>query len=228
MSQATRIRTQIVDKDYLVATLEGLGHAVHEGHLEIRGFGGKRIRVEVKIRSDNPAYDIGFARVGEAFKPMADWKGLAKVDPDKLHRRVLRCYCYHAARGRLAQRGYAVVSEELDDELRIHLVLATAEQAKSASPGQGPGDPPVVEPDAPPPLPAVHIEACIEQDGHVRIRTQGLAEDERLKVMQDLLTVLGGQIEAASPGVPDRNPAGLGTAAKAKPLRPNAPDLMAG
>ena len=75
MSHFTRIKTQIVEKKYLPRALQDLNYAYEEGDVEIRGYGGNRIAVEIKIPTSNRGYDIGFRKSGDAYELVADWYG---------------------------------------------------------------------------------------------------------------------------------------------------------
>jgi hypothetical protein len=54
MSHFTRMQTQMVEKSYLMQALADLGSTCAEGHVEIRGFGSNRTRVEIKVTTKNP------------------------------------------------------------------------------------------------------------------------------------------------------------------------------
>jgi hypothetical protein len=123
MSHFTTVKTQMVEKEYLRGALEDLGYAVQEGEVDIRGFGGNRTRVELKIDSGSPGYDIGFRQAGQAYELVADWWGIHTVDRAQLVQQTTQRYAYRATMARLAEQGFSLAREEVDQANRIHLVL---------------------------------------------------------------------------------------------------------
>jgi hypothetical protein len=123
MSHFTCIKTQLVEKEYLVRALEDLGYVHEEGGVEIQGYGGNRTRVDLKIATKSPGYDIGFRRTGNAYEIVADWWGIRDIKQEQFLQRVTQRYAYHAARAKLEEQGFALVREELQEGERIHLVL---------------------------------------------------------------------------------------------------------
>jgi hypothetical protein len=75
MSHFTRIKTKIVEREFLLKALADLGHACQEGKQEIRGYSGNRTPVDIKIATKSAGFDIGFQKTGEAFELVADWWG---------------------------------------------------------------------------------------------------------------------------------------------------------
>lgn len=123
MSHFTHIKTRMVEKAHLLTALKDLGYAPVEGLVEIRGYLGERTRAEIKIATDNPEYDIGFRKAGDAFECVADWYGLKKFDRQGFLDRLMQRYAYHATRAKLEEQGFAIASEEVHKDGRIHLVL---------------------------------------------------------------------------------------------------------
>lgn len=123
MSHFTRITTQMVEKEYLKQALQDLGYTCEEGSLEIRGYGGQRTRVEIKIATTSPGYDIGFRQVGESYELVADWWGIRDINREQFLQQVTQRYAYHTARAKLEEQGFALVNEEVQEGQRLHLVL---------------------------------------------------------------------------------------------------------
>lgn len=116
MSQLTRIRTQMVEKEYLTKALEDLGHAWKEGSVRVGLFGP---RVDVKIRRRN----IGFRKAGKTYEMVTgDW-GFVGISRKKFLQQMTQRYAYHAARAKLEEQGFALAGEEVQEDGRIHLVL---------------------------------------------------------------------------------------------------------
>jgi hypothetical protein len=123
MSHFSAIKTRMVDKEYLKQALKALGYACEDGAVEIRGFGGKRTPVELKMPTRNPDYDIGFRKSGDAYELVADWYGIRDEKQGQFLERVTQRYAYCAARAKLEEQGFAVATEETEKDGRIRLVL---------------------------------------------------------------------------------------------------------
>lgn len=121
MSHFTRIKTRMVEQEYLTRALKDLGYACEEGDVKIRGFGGRRTQVQIRVKSRG--YDIGFRKVGGAYEVVADWWGVRGVKQKQFIQQVSQRYAYHATRAKLEEQGFTLVSEEVQDGDRIHLVL---------------------------------------------------------------------------------------------------------
>ncbi len=123
MSHFTRIKTQMVDKEYLKQALKDLGYAYEEGNVSIRGFAGQRTQVEIKVPTQSESYDIGFRKPKDAYEVIADWWGIRGINRQKFLQQVTQRYAYYAARAKLEEQGFALVNEEVQAGGRIHLVL---------------------------------------------------------------------------------------------------------
>ena len=78
MSHFVQIRTQIREREQLVAALRDLHHQFREGeNLQIRGYSGSRETAEVVVDTGSQ-YDIGFRRPGQQqeYECVADWWGV--------------------------------------------------------------------------------------------------------------------------------------------------------
>ena len=123
MSHFTSIKTQIVEKEYLKRSLDDLGHAYSEGNVQIRGYQGIQSNVEIKVPTNNSGYDIGFRKVSNAYEVVADWWGIRDINQQQFVQQVYQRYAYHAAKTKLEEQGFSLVSEEVQQGERIHLVL---------------------------------------------------------------------------------------------------------
>ena len=123
MSHFTRIKTRIVEKKYLKLALTDLGYGYQEGKVQIRGYGGNRTTVELKITTQNSGYDIGFQKSGNCYEVVADWWGIRDLKQDVFVQTVNQRYAYHVAKSKLEEQGFSLVSEEVEEKERIHLVL---------------------------------------------------------------------------------------------------------
>ncbi|HEX2980618.1 MAG TPA: DUF1257 domain-containing protein [Anaerolineaceae bacterium] len=123
MSHISRIKTKMVEKEYLLQALTDLGYQTEEGEESIRGFGGKQTPVEIRVPGKKIGYDIGFQRSGEAYDIVADWWGVIGVKQKEFTQQVSQRYAYHAAKAKLAAQGFNLVEEEVQETGEIHMVL---------------------------------------------------------------------------------------------------------
>jgi hypothetical protein len=121
MSHFTRVRTRMVERAHLLAALRDLGHEPQEGEVAARGFAGARAAVEVKIAVRGG--DIGFRRGAGGYEVVADWWGIRGVKQKEFIAQLTQRYAYHAARAKLQEQGFTLVTEEKQPDGRIHLVL---------------------------------------------------------------------------------------------------------
>ena len=54
---------------------------------------------------------------------VADWWGVRGVNKTTFLQEITRRYAYHAAREKLEAQGFSLVSEEVQEDEQIHLVL---------------------------------------------------------------------------------------------------------
>jgi hypothetical protein len=123
MSHFTTIKTQIVAQEPLKKALADLGLACEEGAVEIRGYGGNRTRVDIRVPTSNAGYDLGFRKQGETYELIADWWGIKDLKQDTFLQRLTQRYAYHVAKEQLAAQDFTVVEEEVQADNTIHLVV---------------------------------------------------------------------------------------------------------
>ena len=123
MSHFTRIKTKMIEKAYLIKALKDLGHDCQVGNLEIRGYGGNRTRVEIKIPTKDQGYDIGFLKSGKSYEIIADWWGIKDINQIQFQQQVTQRYAYNAALDKLEEQGFCLVVEEQQEGERIHIKL---------------------------------------------------------------------------------------------------------
>ena len=123
MSHFVRIRTQIREREHLVAALRDLHDEYQEGeNLIVRGYAGDRERAEVVVNT-GCKYDIGFQRKAEVYDAVADWDyGVARNSPLRIDDRpftkegfiqqVNRQYAYNVIREQAQEQNLIVEEEE--------------------------------------------------------------------------------------------------------------------
>lgn len=123
MSHFSRIRTQMVVKDYIFRALADLGFSYEEGEdLEVRGFGGQKMKVEIKVPL-KLSYDLGLRRQGDNYEIVADWFGVRGVKQKEFTQQLNQRYAYHAARAKLEKQGFNLVEEKVEETGQIRLTL---------------------------------------------------------------------------------------------------------
>jgi len=123
MSHFTTIKTQIVNKIYLKKALDDLQMHYQEGNVEIRGYGGQKTRVEIRVPTSNPQYDLGFRKQKETYELVADWWGIKDINQQEFVQRLSQRYAYHVAKEQLEQQDFTVVEEEVLEDQTIHLTV---------------------------------------------------------------------------------------------------------
>ncbi len=123
MSHFTTIQTKLVEKEFLKKALTDLELAYQEGEVDIRGYNGQTARVEIKVPTKNPGYDMGFRKQGGAYDLVADWYGIKDVNQEQLVQNLNQRYAYHAAREQLEQQDFTIVEEEVLADRTIHITV---------------------------------------------------------------------------------------------------------
>ncbi|MEI6046705.1 MAG: DUF1257 domain-containing protein [Chloroflexota bacterium] len=123
MSHFTRIKTKMVEKEFLLNALKDLGHPYQEDGSEVRGYGGRKTPAEIKIATSNPDYSIGFQKSGDSYEIIADWYGIRGLKQHQFVERLNQRYAYHATRARLEEQGFTLVEEENQKDGQIHLLV---------------------------------------------------------------------------------------------------------
>jgi hypothetical protein len=123
MSHFTRLKTKMVEKDYLLGALKDLGYPYTEGGSEVSGYGGRRAQAQIVVKTQNPGYDIGFEKRGDSYEVVADWYGLRNINQQQFIEKLTQRYAYHATRAKLEEQGFTLVEEENQKDGRIHLLV---------------------------------------------------------------------------------------------------------
>ena len=121
MSHFTRLRTQIVEREFLLKALEDLGFSYETGDLKVRGLAGDSARAEIKIKV-KLGREVGFRKAGNSYELVADAWGLGSSLKD-LTDKLTQRYAYHTAVAKLEAQGFSLVNEENAQDGQIHLTL---------------------------------------------------------------------------------------------------------
>ncbi len=122
MSHFSTIRTQMIDKDFLLMAIKDLGFTYEEGQQEVRAFGGQKNPVDIRVKLPL-SFDIGLRKKGESYEIVADWFGVRGISQKDFTQRLMQRYAYHAARAKLEQQGFNMVEEKVEETGQIRIVL---------------------------------------------------------------------------------------------------------
>ena len=107
MSHFLRIRTQLREREHLVAALRDLHHQYQEGeNLLVRGYRGNQERAEVVVNTGSQ-YDIGFQHKADCYEVVADWWGVEGNSPirrEAFIQQVSRQYAYNVIRDHMREQ----------------------------------------------------------------------------------------------------------------------------
>jgi len=123
VSHFTKVKTQMVEKQYLLDALKDLQYQYEDGDVEISGWRGAKQRAEVKVRTSNAGYDIGFRKNGNCYEMIADWWGIQGISKNSFAEQLNQRYAYHATRAKLESQGFTLVNEDSEKDGQIRLVL---------------------------------------------------------------------------------------------------------
>jgi hypothetical protein len=125
MSHFSRLKTQMVEKAFLLKALADLGYEYEEGEVQVIGFQGEQTPVEIRLPLRH-SFDIGFRMVRDRYEIVADWWGVTGIKQKDFTNALMQRYAYHAALAKLEQQGFTLVNEETGDKGQIRLVMRRA------------------------------------------------------------------------------------------------------
>ncbi len=123
MSHFTRIRTRLKEKAFIIAALQQMGYKVTDHPCEVRGFGRQKVQVEFKFRPSLTSYEIGFQNTPNGYEIVTDWFGVRGIKQQAFVQRLTQLYAYQATVSQLAEQGFTLAEERVDEAGRIHLSL---------------------------------------------------------------------------------------------------------
>ena len=120
MSHISRIKTKIVEKEYLLAALKELGYQIEEIST-VSGFGAASTKVDLKVRL-RLSSDIGFVKHGDSYDIVADWFSVHGESAKNFTNKVMQQYAYQATRAKLEEQGFTLV-QQTNEKGKIQMVL---------------------------------------------------------------------------------------------------------
>lgn len=121
MSHFTRVQTKIMELKYLRQALDDLHYDYAEGALKVRGFNDQDTAVDLLVKT--AGYSIGFCKGPQGYQIVADWWGVKGIKKRTFIDAVTRRYAYHATLAKLADQGFDLVSEEVQEDQQVRLVM---------------------------------------------------------------------------------------------------------
>jgi hypothetical protein len=125
MSHFSTVKTELRDRDALLAALGDLGHDPRQGSLSVRGYRGQTQTAELAVAQANGA-DIGF-RLNEAtgsYELVTDldlWQ--QPVPVERFLARLSQRYALRSVLAASAEEGFALASQTQNDDGTIELVV---------------------------------------------------------------------------------------------------------
>ena len=123
MSHFSRIKTKMVEADYITQALDDLGYEWESGEVLVHGFAGARRKANIRVKMAALSAEIGFIQTPQGYDLVADWAMVRGINRDKFTNQVMQRYAYHAARAQLEKQGFNLVSEETQADGQVRLVL---------------------------------------------------------------------------------------------------------
>jgi hypothetical protein len=129
MSHFSRLKTHMIEKEFLLKALLDLGYEYEEGDVKVTGFQNDETPVEIRVPLRN-SYDIGFRKAHNSqgqeqghYEIVADWWGVTGIQQKEFTNALMQRYAYHATLAKLEQQGFSLVNEESGDKGQIRLVM---------------------------------------------------------------------------------------------------------
>lgn len=129
MSHFTRVKTKINDLVRLKQVLKELDYdfleAGNNSSLVIKGWDKLTQNVQLEIKT-GCSYSVGIILNENNFEFVADWWGLETytgITQEDFINKITRKYAYDTVMDKIKEKGYSVVTEEIDDKQNIRILL---------------------------------------------------------------------------------------------------------
>ena len=123
MSHFSRVKTKMVEADYITQALTDLGYQWESGEVQVRGFAGARRKADIRVKMGALSAEIGFIKTPQGYDLLADWSMVRGISRERFTNQVMQRYAYHAARAQLEKQGFNLISEETQADGQVRLVL---------------------------------------------------------------------------------------------------------
>lgn len=115
MSHFSKVKTKIVNLVHLKRALAEMELQVEEGSVKIRGYLGRKMKVDLKIRTPE-GYDIGFVKSGDTYEVVADWEMVKSYTQESFVQALTHRYATSVVKEQLLEQDYQVVQETRQGE----------------------------------------------------------------------------------------------------------------
>jgi len=129
MSHFTRVKTKINDLVRLKQVLQELDYTFLEAgqnsSLAIKGWDKLTQDVQLEIKT-GCSYSVGVILNENNLEFVADWWGLETytgVTQEDFINKITRKYAYSTVMDKIKEKGYSIVTEEIDDKQNIRILL---------------------------------------------------------------------------------------------------------
>ena len=118
MSHFITIRTDLREREHLLAALRDLGHVPEEGEgLTVSGDSQKTETAEILVRT-GCGFDVGLRRAGEGYEVVADWyrvEQLTSLRRQAFIRELTRRYAYRVICAQAKEQNLIVEEERVEN-----------------------------------------------------------------------------------------------------------------
>jgi hypothetical protein len=114
----------MVEEEFILKALDDLEMSYETENVYVTR-GGARRKVDILIKRTLGA-DIALVKGRDSYNILADWWSVLKLNRKDFINRIQKRYAYHATRAKLAEQGFDLVKEEVDQDGKIHLLLRRA------------------------------------------------------------------------------------------------------
>ena len=127
MSHFVRVRTEIRERERLVAALRDLHYQFQAGkNVVVRGFAGGTERAEVVVDTGSK-YDIGFRRSAEQYEVVADWWGVegnTRLRQQSFIQDVNRQYAYNVILDQAREQDLLIEEQQTLENSDVVILLS--------------------------------------------------------------------------------------------------------
>ncbi|MDY6969220.1 MAG: DUF1257 domain-containing protein [Spirochaetota bacterium] len=131
MSHFTKIKTNISNLNILKQTLKDLNIVYNESDinnkLTIKGWNNENVEVLLELKT-GCSYGVGVVLNEEnnTYEFVADWWGVetgTEVTQEDYINKITQKYAYNTVMDKIRSKGYEIVSEDVDEETNVKIVL---------------------------------------------------------------------------------------------------------
>lgn len=123
VSHFTKIKTQIVETEFLLKALAKCGWKFRQGDTTVRGWQGANTRAEIVIDVPGTSHQIGFSKNGPTYEIVADWYTIKSTNEADFVKTLTQAYACEVVKGKLAEQGFELAREEEQENKAVHLVM---------------------------------------------------------------------------------------------------------